>query len=147
MRKSRNIIIAALVLVILLGAYLYINHQSQENGIEEETDSELTISNTSRDKITKMILTSSKGEITIERKDDIWVLTGNEDIELDQDKVNDLAYSFAVIFAERIVEENPQDLEKYGLKSPVATVKAFLMTGIQENTIWAIKRLKEPPIT
>lgn len=97
MRKSRNIIIAALVLVILLGAYLYINHQSQENGIEEETDSELTISNTSRDKITKMILTSSKGEITIERKDDIWVLTGNEDIELDQDKVNDLAYSFAVI--------------------------------------------------
>ncbi|NLM47562.1 MAG: DUF4340 domain-containing protein [Epulopiscium sp.] len=129
MRKSRNIIIAALVLVIVLGAYLYINHQSQENGIEEETDSELTISNTSRDKITKMILTSSKGEITIERKDDIWVLTGNEDIELDQDKVNDLAYSFAVIFAERIVEENPQDLEKYGLKSPVATVKAFFDDG------------------
>ena len=82
-----------------------------------------------------MILISSEGEITIERKYDIWVLAGKDNIEIDQEKVNDLAYSFAVMFAQRIVEENPQDLEQYGLKSPSVIAKAFLMMAKQESII------------
>lgn len=129
MRKSRNLILAAILLVVLVGAYIYISNNAKENDINEEDGSELTLSNSSRDKITKMILISSEGEITIERKYDIWVLAGKDNIEIDQEKVNDLAYSFAVMFAQRIVEENPQDLEQYGLKSPSVIAKAFFDDG------------------
>ena len=135
MRKSRNLILAAILLVVLVGAYIYISNNAKENDINEEDGSELTLSNSSRDKITKMILISSEGEITIERKYDIWVLAGKDNIEIDQEKVNDLAYSFAVMFAQRIVEENPQDLEQYGLKSPSVIAKAFLMMAKQESII------------
>lgn len=45
---------------------------------------------------------------------------------LNQARVDDIAYSFSRLFAERVVEEDPEDLGLYGLDEPRATARAVL---------------------
>jgi hypothetical protein len=54
-------------------------------------------------------------------------------IELKQSAVNDIAYTFASLYAERVIEEEtPDDLESYGLKDPVVTAEATLKDGTKK---------------
>lgn len=130
MKKFRNIILAVVVLVILVGAYVLLSNTSKENEISEsQSENQKELSDVSKDKITKIILKSAEDEIMIERKNEQWILSEQESIELDQTKADDLAYSFAMLSADRIVEEEPRDLEKYGLNPSAVIAKAILDDG------------------
>ncbi|WP_058484874.1 DUF4340 domain-containing protein [Defluviitalea phaphyphila] len=134
MKKSKNLILSLIFLAILIGIYLYINNKPQvaDNNDNNEDSENIELSDINKDDIIKMILTSEE-EIIFEKKDDEWEIVG-EEINIDQDKVESIASSFALIYATRIVEENPVDLSKYGLNSSEKVIaKAVLKDGSEKE--------------
>ncbi|MBZ4665040.1 DUF4340 domain-containing protein [Mahella sp.] len=128
MRRTRNVIILVVVLALLAGTYAYLTRRPQQ--AEQDSES-VEISKLNKDDIVKMTLERKDGSLTFVKKDDKWVAEGNESIALNQTAVDDLAYTFASLYAEQVVEEDPQDLAQYGLKEPVVTAMATL----KDNTV------------
>lgn len=136
MKKLWSLLGLVLALVLLIGGYLYVKNRPQENNnttdlVEEKQEQILKLE---KDKIIKMVLISKNGEVVIDKKDDKWTVSGTT-AKLDQDKIEDIASSFSTMFAEQTIEENPKDLEKYGLKDPVVTAKAVLQGG-EEKVVY-----------
>lgn len=123
MRRTRNVIILVVVLALLAGTYAYLTRRPQQ--AEQDSES-VEISALNKDDIVKIALEREDGSLTFVKKDDKWVVEGNESIALNQTMIDDLAYTFASLYAEQVVEENPQDLAQYGLKEPVVTAIATL---------------------
>ncbi|NLK21972.1 MAG: DUF4340 domain-containing protein [Epulopiscium sp.] len=132
MKKSKNIILALVLLGVLVGTYIYISSKPEEEKLDNNVEKKEEITNISKDSINKMMLISNEEELIFERRENDWILYSREDLELDQNIVDTLASSFAILFAERVVEENPEDLEKYGLNTPVVTARAILSDGSEK---------------
>lgn len=149
MRRKRSLISLLLVLVLLIGAYVYLSNRPEE---EEETEPKqvIDISKVDREKIVKIALENKEtGEQlvfeqetrTIEgseqnsdeekesKTETVWVTTKPYAVELVQSKVTDLARSFSSLTANLVVEEQPEDLSIYGLKEPKVIATATLDDG------------------
>lgn len=129
MRKLWSMLALVLAFVILIGSYFYIKNKPQK----EETSDEPSVTSeqlldVEKDKIVKMVLTSKAGEISFEKKGDKWTATGSN-ANIDQNTVDSIASSFVELSSEKLIEENPADLSKYGLKEPEVTAKAILQSG------------------
>jgi hypothetical protein len=134
MKKVGSLLALVLALILLMGSYIYIKNrpQKEENPGGEDTPSAVEqISNVEKDKIVKMILTSENGDLVFEKKDEEWIIPGVKHM-LKQSSIEDIASSFANMFAEKLIEENPKDLEIYGLKYPAVTAKAVLSDGTEK---------------
>ena len=127
-KRQRNAIVMVVALALLAGAYLYmINRPAPE---PQAGDEKIEISKFDKDSIVKMVLESEEGTLTLEKKDDNWsVAEFSQPVELRKVADDDIAYSFASLYAERIVEENPKELSVYGLDKPAVTAKAYLEDG------------------
>ncbi len=128
MKKSKNIIILAVILGILIGAYYFIDSRPQD---EEEDSSEETIelSKFDKEKLTKMTIKTSEGTLTLTKDGEGWKVDYPFEITLDETAIDDLAYSFANLYAEEIVEEAPEDLSDYGLENPKSIAECELEDG------------------
>jgi len=129
-KRQRSILALAVVLVVLVGAYFYVSNRPQEQTNDKES---IEISKVAKDDIVKMVLESRDGTtLTFEKKDDEWTVDYPHPVVLDQTSIDDIAYSFASLYAERLIDENPEDLSVYGLDKPVVVAKAFLKDGTQK---------------
>lgn len=132
MKKLWSLLALVLVLVLLSGSYVYLkNKPKKDNAKNNESAAKEQISQIDKDKITKMVLTSSKGEIVFEKKDKEWKIP-NVNYKLNQTDIDDIAQSFANMQAETVVSDNGKDLENYGLKTPAVTAKAILSDGTEK---------------
>jgi hypothetical protein len=59
----------------------------------------------------------------------VWTVDYAYPIPVDDGEIRDLAYTFAGLYSERVVEKRADDLAKYGLDKPSATGKALLSDG------------------
>lgn len=147
MKKSRNIIILVVLFGLLVGSYFYLANRPEEQ--EEPKNEKITILDFDKNDIVKIELKSVNGELTFhkvekeveEEKDgekqkvakSMWEVEYPHEIELRQTEVDDIAYTFASLRAERIIEEEtPEDLSSYGLKEPQAVGKATLNDGSEK---------------
>ena len=137
MRKKRSIIALAVVLALMLGAYVFLRNRPPKE-TEPDTTPAVEISKFERQKIVRMTVTNENGELEFVKKtvkgedgEDIteWEITKPYSITIVQSKVEDLARTFSALTAEALVEENAQELEKYGLKDPAGTGEAELDDG------------------
>lgn len=129
-KKQRNIFALVVVLAVLVGAYFYVSNRPKE---QVETNETIEICKVPKDDIVKMVLESRDGTtLTFEKKDDKWTVDYPYPVVLDQTSVDDIAYSFASLYAERIIDEDPEDLSVYGLDKPAVVAKAFLKDGTQK---------------
>lgn len=129
-KRQRSILILAVVLVVLVGAYVYVSNRPQE---QVETGETIEICKVPREDIVKMVLESRDGTtLTFIKKDDEWTVDYPHPVVLDKTSVDDIAYSFASLYAERIIDENPEDLSVYGLDKPAVVAKAFLKDGTEK---------------
>ena len=77
-------------------------------------------------------------DMVLERQDDMWELvslngeTPSEWIELDQSMIRTLTFVLSTVWAERIVDEDPEDLSVYGLDMPSART---VVTDSHGNTV------------
>jgi hypothetical protein len=133
MKKMWSLLALVLALVLLAGSFVYLKNKPKKDDtakVAEESAKE-QISQLEKDKIVKMILTSSKGEIVFEKKDKEWKIP-NANYKLNQTDIEDIAQSFASMQAEKVVSETAKDLENFGLKAPVVTAKAILSDGTEK---------------
>lgn len=145
MRKSRTIIILVVLLAVLAGLYFYLANRPQSDDSEIESE-KVSILDFDKNDITKMELKSKNDELTFNKvekeveeekdgkkekvKKSMWEVEYPYEITLKQMNVDDIAYSFASLEAERVIEEEtPEDLAPYGLKDPQAVGQATLEDG------------------
>lgn len=96
--------------------------------IDTPTDYEMAkeIFSCGKDDIVKISITNSNGKFSFEKKDDNWIYAENPEIELEQITVNSLSWDYITLKPNRILDENPIDLDQYGLETPNATVRLGL---------------------
>lgn len=128
MKKSKNIIILVVVLGLLIGAYYLIGNKPQDEE-DDFSDTAIELSKFDKEKLTKMTLKTSEGTLTLTKEGEEWKVDYPYDIVLDESAIDDLAYSFASLYAEEIVEEAPEDLSEYGLDKPQAIAECELEDG------------------
>ncbi|NMA94663.1 MAG: DUF4340 domain-containing protein [Clostridiales bacterium] len=126
-RKSKHIVLLIVVLGLLIGAHYYIKNRPVQH--EEPQSERVTISKFDKDKLIKMTLYTDKGTLTFDKKDDEWEVDYPHEITLNKSAVDDIAYSFASLYAESVVDEDPEDLSVYGLDNPQATAEGELDDG------------------
>jgi hypothetical protein len=76
-----------------------------------------------------MTITTADHRLEIIKEGEEWKVDTDFPIVLDKSAVEDITYSFASLFSEKIVEEDPQDLAQYGLDPPVSRAVAHLSDG------------------
>ena len=126
-KKSKNILILAIVLGVLIGTYYFVNNRPQEEG--EPSNEKIELSKFDKEKIVKMTLKTKDGTLTLEKAGDEWEVDYPHKIELKKSAIDDIAYSFASLYAEQVVDEAPKDLNEYGLKDPQSVAECELDNG------------------
>jgi hypothetical protein len=81
------------------------------------------------EKVQKMVLQSTDRTLTLVKKDGSWKIDVPYEVDVDQSKIEDIAYSFATMYAESVVEEKAADLAPYGLDKPLQLATAYLTDG------------------
>ena len=121
-KKTKTMIIALGVLVLLgLGYYGTIIHSRNRAGASfEEFPPTPTLGNLDSSEVVKIEVSG----MVLQKQNDMWELVSldgeapPEGIELDQGMLRNLVFVMATVWAERIVEEYPEDLSMFGLDPP-----------------------------
>ncbi|NLL69842.1 MAG: DUF4340 domain-containing protein [Epulopiscium sp.] len=133
MKKSHTLILLGLLLVALIGTSIYLTKRPPKEDVPAEVnEGKIALSQHDREDAVKMILESKGNTLLFERGEDGWIVNGDSSITLDESSVKDLEYSFSNMYSEQIVEENPQDLDKYGLQKPLAIATVILKDGTEK---------------
>ena len=121
----RSLIFPLILLVIAGGIYFYLAHL-QGAGEPAAEDDRIVLSNHEKNAVLRMELVTAAGRVVLVKEDGKWQVEEPYPFLLNQARVDDIAYSFSRLFAERVVEEDPEDLGLYGLDEPRATARAVL---------------------
>jgi hypothetical protein len=130
MKKNRRIIMLLAMLILLSGGYVYSKQKIQpEKALaESETVKPELIMAVEMNLIEKIELRSVERTVVLEKKSGQWLFPSLEHV-LDQSRAYGLAEVFAGLYADKVIEEKAEDLEKYGLKSPAVTATVTLSSG------------------
>ena len=110
--------------------------------------------------VKSMTIKNKDGEFVLEKEEDSWKLVSGGDFKVDSLKLNSIASTISRLYAERIIEEEAKDFEKYGLSDPVVltlkttddqtfvveignptvTNESYYMRLNGENTVYTIPR-------
>jgi len=122
-KRLLTLIVLAAVLGGAIGAYFIV--KSIPPKVPEDTGTaRIQIDRLDVEKLQKMVLESRERTLTLVKKDGSWKLDVSYDVELDQSKIEDIAYSFSSMYAESLVEEKAADLAPYGLDKPAQKATA-----------------------
>jgi hypothetical protein len=135
MSRTLKLIIAAAAVALIIAAFFVtreIVRRQEERRLTsyKDTTPVITVTDYDHEKIEKIILKRPEGSYTFEKKDDSWILEGF-DHEIDQNEVNSIARSIARMQAERVIEEDPEDLASYGLSDPEVKATGIFADGTE----------------
>jgi hypothetical protein len=125
MRKINNLFILSISIIILLSLYFILKSRPNET-IDKFQDSSNSISllELKPEQITKIVLKSKSNVIRFERQKNQWIT--NLNFPLIQNKIDNLANIFKDLNADHVIEEEPTDLEQYGLKHPSVIIEVAM---------------------
>ena len=134
-KKSKTMIIALGVLVLLAAGYYAATIHSRNRA--EMFFEEFLPSPTLGNLISAEIVKIETPELVLQRQDDRWELTSLNGqaapaIELDQSAIRAMTFTLSRIWADRALEEEPEDISVYGLDNPSARVA---VTDLHGNTV------------
>jgi len=126
-RRSIQLIIAVIVVGLLIGGfYLAKNWPEKEREYDYEV---IRLSDYPSADVTNVSITWGDDTLEFYKEDDNWHLVTSYDMNLQQNKVKQAPYRFSSLYADRRIEENVEDLSKYGLDSPVLSALVTLKDG------------------
>ncbi|MEZ0537004.1 DUF4340 domain-containing protein [Caldicellulosiruptoraceae bacterium PP1] len=131
MKKTYRLIAAFAVLLVLVGAYIYVlKHPKKEATNKTQPSNSVQILKKNKDDIVKVTLDADGTVLTLYKQNGKWLANNikNPDF-LNQDKIDDIVFTFSSLFAENVVESNPKDLSKYGLQTPFVIGQATYKDG------------------
>lgn len=136
MRKLWKIGLLIVLLGGLVGAYFYLSKNPVDNtkkntneNSNTNTSSIVEILKLDEKKLTKIDLKNEKGGLSLIKKDGKWVSAEKPDVKLDESMLANVASNFTVLNAQKTIEKDPADLEKYGLKDVKNSATATLDDG------------------
>ena len=118
---TKNVQIALIVLVILVGIY-FLNKSSQT---KFESTSE-AIFNDEPDDIFKFLIQKSEEAIELTRVDTLWRISGNDTLEVKSQSMDNLFDKVLKVNRGTIISENPQKYEKYSVDDSSGTHLAVI---------------------
>jgi hypothetical protein len=118
MRGLRSTI-ALLVVLIGLGAYIYFVTWKQPEGGDAASKQEKVFASLEADKIEELKIKSDQGETTtIKKENGGWQVTQPVSAKADDTEVSGITSALGGITVVRVIDENPTDLNDYGLTTP-----------------------------
>lgn len=130
-KKLKSILIGGIALLVLIGVVLALKLTEKPNEPGESsapTSAVIVLWKNEAEEVVRVEAENEKGGYLAEAGEDglltVPVFGGKYDL-----KHNDLVFlqnNMATLTATRVVEENPDDLQKYGLESPVASAEITL---------------------
>lgn len=140
-KNYRGTIILIAFLLILISIYFIVSNLQDKSPINENAASKIESFYTgNKDTITNISVTNQTGEYEFVKKDEKWTVSEDDGIELDQSKVDELAYS-VTYFDGTFIAEKSEDMNQYGLAQPQATVKVTLNGGKVDTFFLGTKTL------
>jgi hypothetical protein len=128
--KPRNLLIAAVLLAALSGVVWWAKKHPQPSATSSSTSTSPKLADIPDAQIQSIDLKKRDGSaVDLARKDGKWVITAPESYPADQDAASSVASALSPLTADSIVDDNPADLAKYGLKSPSLTVTVHEKNG------------------
>lgn len=129
MKLYRNAIILVAIVALLVGAYFVISKiKPDDNPIENPSEDYIKLTDYTSDKIKSVTLINPDGTFVIVKKDNEWVLSSPTDLKYDSSILSSIVINASSIIVDKTIEENAQDLAKYGLDQ-VITVKLMDTEG------------------
>lgn len=162
-KTTKTVIIAAAVLLIL-GAVLLVlmltKPAEEDNSSAEESSGEastaITVTDHERDDVTSVTVHNASGEFTFTRNERVvsttdddgnvsssseyyWISEEMKGLTPNDTTVNAFIKNMAAFETKSLVEENAEDLEKYGLKDPEASVEVNFDDGTKAELCFGIQ--------
>jgi hypothetical protein len=131
---NRRLVLIALTgaLVVVVGLAVWFTlkppGKAGQAAASDEAD-KVEISKAELNDIKEMDVDSPRGKLRLFKVGDNWKADTSYPVTLDKSSVEDLEYSFARLYSEKVIEKDPKDLKIYGLDPPVAIARAYLKDG------------------
>ena len=117
-------------IVLLVGAYLLLSNRPEPEYAGPVASDRQQLSDVDGDRIVAMELAPRGGEtIRLEREGAVWLVREPYPFRWDWPRLQELRASFASLFAQRLVVEDPEDRAQYGLDPPLVVASARLESG------------------
>ena len=117
-------------IVLLVGAYLLLANRPEPEYSGPVASDRQQLSDVDEDLIVAMELAPRGGEtVLLEREGAVWLVREPYPFRWDWPRLQELRASFASLFAQRLVVEDPEDRAQYGLDPPVVVASARLESG------------------
>ena len=136
--KIRQLTLAAIVLVALLGALYWSNRrQPIDDAAKAAADAPVKVLSVDRDDVSKLEIKKKGGDDLIVSKAgaDNWKITAPQSLHADQQQIATILSTLLVINADRVIDEKAGDLKAYGLAEPLVTVSATAKNGATQNLL------------
>jgi hypothetical protein len=120
-RRTKTLIAAAALLVLMIGGYLGARaYQTAQRANPPPVNTAFTerikLSDSPSDTIVGIAISSTG--VRLEKRGDLWETVPPSSIELDQSAIQSVLWSLSSLYAERVIDEAPEDLSVYGLDTP-----------------------------
>ena len=126
--------IAGIVFVALAGIYLALRLGAlTPETIETPSAYELAeaIFTADQNSFAQIRVTNPSGTFSFVKREEGWSCVEQPDIELEQPYVNSLSWDYVNLKPSRTIEQQPSDLEQYGLTHPQASIDITLTDGTE----------------
>ena len=128
--KPRNLLIAAVLLAALSGVVWWAKKHPQPSATGAPANTSPKLADIPVAQIQSIDLKKRDGTpVDLARQNEKWVITAPESYPADQDAASSVASSLSPLTADSVVDDNPADLGKYGLKSPSLAVTVHEKNG------------------
>lgn len=135
MKLYKNAIILVVVLAVLIGAYLFLSSRDPASGTDEtETNDELVIFDFGSDELVKITVDNEGERFVMEKTETDWELKEPADLKANYGSLSSIGYNVTSLRANKIIEEDAQDLAQYSLDNP-ATITASLKDGSEKTLL------------
>ena len=139
-RKKRNtftLVSLFLVMVVLIGVYLWnSNREKSPNTQESDTKQEnITVATIDTEQVKSIHYVGKDADITLVLKDGIWISEKDPERPIHQDRAKNILNLVKEVNARRLVSEKAENLAEYGLDQP----KAYLRVTLDDGTTLTLK--------
>ncbi|MGI5876973.1 MAG: DUF4340 domain-containing protein [Christensenellales bacterium] len=136
MKMVRNLLILLGAVAVALAAVLLLPRLApQEEPIPTLAPTtppeHLQLSNKRAADVSRITIDNEDGRMVYywDADEELWKLEGHEDIEIDQSKAKDVAYTASYISGESVIMDDLSNLAEYGLDKPAITVETEFLDG------------------
>ena len=135
--KSRNLLIAAVLLAALSGAVWYSKkHPPSSATPAAAAASPKLIDVPERDIATLDLKKKDGNTLSLAHQNGKWIITAPEQWKVDVDSGTSLSSALSPVTADSVVEDNASDLAKYGLNAPSLTVVVHRLNGKTDQLVF-----------